>query len=223
MAADVTGGHDGAMAGDDVRSSYDAVAAKYEARFVDELRHKPRDRDLLSAFAATVGDPVVDIGCGPGQIGAYVRAQGRRVVGVDLSPAMAALASGRLDAALSADMRSLPFVSGGVGGVLAFYSLVHVPRPQLAATLSEIGRVLRPAGRVLLSAHQGRGEVQVDEFLDEPVSVAFTFFELDELVDACRAAGLVVERAERREPYEGESSTIRLYVEATRPDKPAPG
>jgi hypothetical protein len=44
-----------------------------------------------------------------------------------------------------------------------------------------------------------------------------TLFELDELVEACRAAGLAVLLAERRAPYRSES-TVRLYVEAARPN-----
>ncbi len=46
---------------DDVRATYDTVACRYEDRFLDELAHKPRDRALLGAFAAHVGDPVVDV------------------------------------------------------------------------------------------------------------------------------------------------------------------
>jgi len=201
------------MARDDVGSSYDAVARKYEARFLDELSAKPRDRELLTTFSESVRDPVVEVGCGPGQIGAFVRAHGRRVVGLDLSPEMARLASSRLDGALVADMRSLPFASARVGGIVAFYSLFHLERAELGAVLREFRRVLRPGGRVLFSAHEGEGDVVIDRFLDEPVLIAATYFTLDELVRASETAGFTVTRAERRTPYSGES-TVRLYVEA---------
>jgi SAM-dependent methyltransferase len=201
-----------------LRSSYDAVASKYETRFLAELRDKPRDRELLGTFAESVSDPVVEIGCGPGQIGDFVRHRGRRVFGLDLSPHMAKLANGRLDSALVADMRSLPLASHRLGGLLAFYSLIHVRRAELGPVLQEFHRVLRPGGRVLFSAHEGEGEVELDEFLDEPVPVAVTFFDLDELVGASEATGLVVTLAERRTPYALESETVRLYVEATRPE-----
>ncbi len=102
------------MAWEQLGSSYDTVAGAYEQRFLDELAGKPSDRELLTAFAATTTDPVVEIGSGPGQIGAFVRAQGRRIFGLDLSPEMASLASHRLDGALAADMRSLPFPAESV-------------------------------------------------------------------------------------------------------------
>ncbi len=206
------------MAWDCVRSSYDAVAARYESRFLDELHGKRRDRELLDGFAASVHDPVVEIGCGPGQVGLFVGQRGRLVVGLDLSARMARLASARLNGVVAADMRALPLATGRAGGLLAFYSLIHLRRRQLDSVLFEFHRVLRPGGRVLVSAHEGQGEVEVDEFLGEPVRMAATFYELDELVTASRGAGLEVTLAERRAPYPSEYQTFRLYVEAKRPD-----
>jgi SAM-dependent methyltransferase len=210
------------MAWERLRSSYDVVARKYEARFLEELRAKPLDRELLTAFAESVSDPVVDIGCGPGQIGVFVRQRGRRVYGFDLSREMATRAQGRLDGALVGDMRSLPLAPARLGGLVAFYSLIHVRRPELGVVMREFRRVLRPGGRVLLSAHEGQGEIEGDHFLDEPVPIVATLFELDELVDASRAAGLAVTRAERRMPYPSEFESVRLYLEATKPDSDVP-
>jgi SAM-dependent methyltransferase len=197
-------------------TSYDRVAAKYEERFLDELDGKPRDRELLDAFAGSVSDPVIEIGCGPGQIGAFVRRRGRAVIGVDISSEMARLAARRLDAALVADMRALPLAAGGAGGIVAFYSLIHLRRRDLTPTLAELRRVLRVRGRLLFSAHEGEGETEIEEFLDEPVPIAASFFTLDELVAATGDAGLEVRLAERRQPYPNEGSTVRLYIEAER-------
>jgi SAM-dependent methyltransferase len=202
---------------DYLRSTYDTTASKYEARFLDELRDKPRDRELLATFAKSVGDPVAEIGCGPGQIGAFVRQRGRRVVGVDISPEMVKLAKVRLDGALAADMRSLPLGTDCLGGLLAFYSVIHVRRAELEPVLREFHRVLRPGSRVLFSAHEGKDEVELGEFLEEPVPFAATLFELDEMVRASEAAGLEVTLAERRPPYANEGKTVRLYVEAMKP------
>jgi SAM-dependent methyltransferase len=197
-------------------SSYDAVADRYEERFLDELRAKPRDREILRAFATSVEEPVAEIGCGPGQVGAYVAQWGRHVFGVDLSTRMANQAKGRLDGALVADMRALPFADNGLGGVLAFYSLIHLRREGLEPALREFRRVLRPGGLLLFSAHEGTGDVELDEFLAQPVPFAATLFDLDELVGACEASGLDVTSAERREPYATES-TVRLFVAAMKP------
>jgi ubiquinone/menaquinone biosynthesis C-methylase UbiE len=202
---------------DQLRSTYDHVAGKYEARFLHELDGKPRDRELLERFADTVGDPVVDVGSGPGQIGAFVRARGRRVVGLDASRGMAELANERLDGAMVADMRHLPLGTGRVGGLVAFYSIIHLPRPGVGAALAEFHRVLRPSGRVLVSAHEGEGVIERSDFLDERVPFVATLFTLDQLVATMSAAGLEITLAERRPSYEIESGTVRLYVEGRRP------
>jgi len=202
-------------------SSYDAVAREYEATFLDELDGKPQDQAFLREFTETASDPIVDLGCGPGQIGRFVRSHGRTVFGVDISAEMAWLASGRLDGALVSDLRRLPFAGASLGGVVAFYSLIHLQRAELDSVLAEIHRVLRPGGRLLFSAHEGEGLVEQREFLGHAVPVVATLFTLDELVDATRRSGLHLTVAERREPLNSELQTGRLYVAAERPSSTA--
>jgi ubiquinone/menaquinone biosynthesis C-methylase UbiE len=212
----------GDEAWDHLRSSYDGVADVYEARFVDELDLKPTDRRLLQRFATVTTGPVVDVGCGPGHIGSFVRSLlgvPGVVIGLDLSSGMARRAARRLDAAVVADLRSLPFAGRSIGGLVALYSLIHVRRAELGPALVEVRRVLRPGGGAVFSAHEGSGETAVEEFLGRPAPVAATMFSLDELVRATTDAGLDVLRAERRPPYPNEGSTTRLYVEARRPPR----
>jgi SAM-dependent methyltransferase len=217
LPADRPPGQNALVRWDRLGSSYDRVATRYERTFSAELDGKPRDRELLAAFAAAVADPVLEVGCGPGQVGAYLRGRGRRVIGIDLSTQMARIAAGRLDAAAVADMRELPVHDDIIGGLLAFYSVIHVRRRELGALLREFRRVLRPGGRVLLSVHEGDGEITSDDFLGEPVPFVATLYDLSELSAAAKGAGLDVAVAERRSPYQGEHPTCRLYMEAVRP------
>jgi len=198
-------------------SSYDAVASEYEATFLDELDGKPKDQAMLRDFIETTTGLIADLGCGPGQVGRFVRSHGRTVVGVDISAEMARLASRRLDGVLVSDIRQLPFVGASLGGVVAFYSLIHLPREELDGALAEIHRVLRPGGRVLLSAHEGHGLVEQQEFLGHAVPFVATLFSLDELIDATRRSGLHLTMSQRRESLESEHQTGRLYIAAERP------
>src|SRR3974390_3391872 len=79
-----------------VRAAYDAVAVDYAALLRDELAAKPFDRALLGAFAELVlsgsAGPVADVGCGPGRVTAYLHGLGVETFGIDLSPAMVAVA-----------------------------------------------------------------------------------------------------------------------------------
>ena len=72
-----------------------------------------------------------------------------------------------------------------------------------------------PGGCVLFSAHEGEGEVVLDEFVGRPVPMIASLFGLSELVALCGEAELHVSKAERRAPYSDEKTT-RLYVSATR-------
>lgn len=201
---------------DRAAAAYDTVSQTYEDRFVDELGGKPRDRELLDGFAAESHRLVVDLGCGPGHIGRYVQEHGPRVIGVDVSHRMAVRAAGRLTGAVVADMRSLPFHDGAVSGVVAFYSVIHLPRGDISVAFDEFARVLERGGRILLSAHEGDGDVEVHDFLGHEVDLAASFFRLHELEDAATAAGLTMVRRERRPPYDNEGSTVRLYIEAVK-------
>jgi SAM-dependent methyltransferase len=80
----------GAAARDDrVRAAYGARAAEYADRLVDELDDPPFERWLLDRVVAAAGSrPVVDAGCGPGHVTAYLAGAGADAVGIDLTPEM---------------------------------------------------------------------------------------------------------------------------------------
>lgn len=117
-------------------------------------------------------------------------------------------------AAVAADFCFLPFTRGALAAIVAFYSLIHAPRAEVAGVLRGFARALRPSGRVLVAVHAGTGETHADEFLGEQVSIDATFFEPEELAGYLREAGFVVEDVVTREPYAFEYPSERLYVTA---------
>lgn len=202
-----------------LRSSYDAVAEAYAQKFFDELSRKPFDRGLLDEFAAALpASAALDVGCGPGHVGGYLREAGLDITGVDLSPNMIELAR-RLNPEIRfevADMRRLTAADGTFGGIAAFYSVIQIPREEVPAVLREIRRVLIPSGLLLVAVHGGSGIVSTQEFMGRQVPFEATLFEKDELVDLITAARFEVTTATVRAPYEFELETPRLYVAATR-------
>ncbi|OYW07504.1 MAG: hypothetical protein B7X34_10845 [Acidobacteriia bacterium 12-62-4] len=100
----------------------------------------------VEGFAAAIapGSRVLDAGAGEGQYAGRFTAH--RYVGVDLGVGDAAWDYRRLDAI--ADLRALPFPDGEFAGALNVVTLEHVTDPQ--AVVSELARVLAPAGRLLL-------------------------------------------------------------------------
>ncbi|MCC6554574.1 MAG: class I SAM-dependent methyltransferase [Polyangiaceae bacterium] len=209
------------MSREDLVRSYDRVAAEYAERFSDELRHKPLDRALLDCFADEVRcrGAVLDVGCGPGQLARYLHGRGLAVTGVDLSPAMAALAAQRSPGIdfRAGSMLGLPFDDGAFAGVAAFYCIVHLAQGELPAAFREFHRVLRPGGLAIVSFHVGAERVHLDEWWGHEVSLDFHFFEVEEVTSALERAGLTVEARLTRKPYAAvEHPSTRGYVLARR-------
>ena len=208
-----------------VRAAYDMVATDYTVAFGDDLAGLPVDRAMLDAAADRVADGglVLDLGCGPAPVSGYLTARGARAIGADVSGGMLSAARSRNPglAIVQADMRCLSFRTGSLGLVVAYYSIQHLPRGQLAAALDEIGRVVGSDGALLLATHLGDGDVYIDEFLGhriEPLGGAL--YQRDELLAHLDAAGFVIDAEEHREPLSHEAETHRIYILARRPAQP---
>ena len=212
-----------------VRMSYDAVTDAYVDRVRGELRHKPLDRALLTAFAEQLqeefGDSpsVCDAGCGPGQVGAFLASLGLAVTGIDLSPAMVARATA-LHPGLSFEVGSMTALAARDGrwqGAIAFYSIIHLTSDaEVNDALSEFHRTLADRGLLLVAVHlgeQGDATVHADEMLGVAVDMDFRFFDLERLTGDITSAGFEVVARLVRSPYpDVEVQTSRAYVLARR-------
>jgi SAM-dependent methyltransferase len=210
-------GIDGAM-NEELRKSYDRVAEDYAGHFRDELDKKPFDRKMLDWLAEKVGDLgiICDVGCGPGQVARYLHDKGMKVCGLDLSPVMVERARS-LNPGIpfrQGDMLALDGIADdSYGGVAAFYSVIHVPRPSLDRALGELKRVLRPGGVLLLTFHVGRETLHRDEWWGKEVSLDFIFFETEEMKDCLEAVGFELREVIERDPYPGvEYPSRRAYI-----------
>jgi SAM-dependent methyltransferase len=209
-----------------VRDSYDQVAAAYADRFIGELAHKPFDREMLERFAdrariVSGGEdlPVLDLGCGPGQITRYLHDLGLSVIGVDISPRMLDEARHRNPdlAFREGDMHALDWPAASVAAIAAPYSIIHIPKAGVISVLREWRRVLVPGGQLYLSFHIGDEVRHVDEWWEQPVDLDFVFFETAEMDGYLRTATFTaIEAHERRAYPEIEVQTRRAYLFARR-------
>jgi SAM-dependent methyltransferase len=209
----------------DVSSSYDAAAAPYAERFDHELEHKPLDRALLAAFAASLppGSPVLDAGCGPGHVAAHLAALGLRPTGLDLSPRMIEQARVRHPGIEfePGSMLAIPHHNGALAAVVAFYSIIHLTPDELQTALQEFHRVLRPGGQLLLAVHVGDEIRHADELCGVAVDLDFRFHRTEALRQHLERAGMRVDAVlERRAYIPHEVDTRRGYILASRPIEP---
>jgi uncharacterized protein len=206
-----------------VRATYDVVASAYADWLTAELDRKPFDRWLLDRVAGLAGgDPVVDVGTGPGHVAAHLAAAGADVTGVDLSPRMIDEARRRYpDVAFSVgDLSNLlrPPSATGWAAITAWYALVHLAGSELGPAVASLTRVLVPGGWLALALHAGAEVRHADELWEQTVDIDFVFHDPAEVLAAVRGAGLVDVEWYLRGPYSGaEEETERLYVLGRRP------
>ena len=113
---------------------------------------------LLELIPAAPGERWLDAACGPGLVARGLAARVGRVDGVDMTPAMVALArreaqrEGAANAVFSiGDATALAFEPGSFDGAVTRFSLHHIPVP--GRVVAELRRVVRPGGAIVLADH----------------------------------------------------------------------
>ncbi|TXG87597.1 MAG: bifunctional demethylmenaquinone methyltransferase/2-methoxy-6-polyprenyl-1,4-benzoquinol methylase UbiE [Thermomicrobiales bacterium] len=138
-----------------VRSMFDRIVPRY-----DLLNHLMtfgmdfRWRWMIAKRAAAMGDRVLDVACGTGDVAFDIRAAGaREVIGLDFSPVMieAAKAKARERNAdidfLVGNAMALPFPDNTFDACTVSFGLRNMP--DYTAAIAEMTRVLRPGGRFI--------------------------------------------------------------------------
>lgn len=140
-----------------VRKSYQRYAPVYDATFGWLLGD--RGRSLAAEIANERPGPVLEIGVGTGLTLRRYR-KDHKVVGIDISPEMLARAQlrirrsnghGQVMKLAIMDAAHLAFPDESFESVIAAYVVSVVPDP--ARVISEIERVCRPGGEVVLVNH----------------------------------------------------------------------
>jgi SAM-dependent methyltransferase len=143
-----------------------------------------------------------------------------------LSEAMLTLTRERVPGlvVVTADMRTLPFAAGSLGGAVALYVLHHLPRGDLLLALLELRRTLVSNAPLLIATHMGVGEVASgDTWLGHDVEpLAGTLFQPEEMESALREASFATDAVMTRNPLPHEYQGLRIYVRARAVERPKP-
>jgi demethylmenaquinone methyltransferase/2-methoxy-6-polyprenyl-1,4-benzoquinol methylase len=134
---------------DAVREMFDAIAPRYDLvnrvmTFRLDVRWRRR---AVHELALPAGSLVLDLASGTGDLCVDLRGAGHRPISVDLSMGM--LRADHSGAPrVQADILGLPVPERAADGVTCGFALRNVV--DLAAFLTEVGRVVRPGGRIAL-------------------------------------------------------------------------
>ncbi|MET8637666.1 class I SAM-dependent methyltransferase [Streptomyces sp. NPDC004680] len=204
------------------RASYDVMAVEYAEKVGSDLDAKPLDRALLAAFAelaqAGGNGAVADVGCGPGQVTAVLHRLGLNAFGIDLSPEMIAVAR-RTYPDLRFEvgsMLALDLPQASIGGLLAYYSIIHIPWQRRSEVFFEFHRVLAPGGQLMLVFQVGDDRGHRAEAFGKAICVDWYRQQPDEIAGLLRHAGFEVWATITRQPDSAEKAP-QGYVLARKP------
>lgn len=178
-----------------VRDAYACVADLYIGLFGTSQQVHADDLALIGRHLSIQPGNVLDLGCGPGHITGYLRSLGVDAMGIDMVPefiahAKAAHPTGKYQLG---SMTCLDVENDSIAGILAWYSLIHIPPQDLDGVLAEFRRVMAPAGTLVVGFFEGD---EVAAF-DHKVVTAYRW-PVDEFSERLTRAGFTeVERQHR--------------------------
>lgn len=200
------------------KKNYDLVAEKYKEAFAEELAKKEFDRELLNNVCSKLkkeGKIILDVGCGSaGHVGKYIFDKGFSVMGIDISEKSVELAK-KVHPEMAfkeMNMLELELKESSVQAIIAFYSIIHIPKNQITKLLEEFRRVLEKGGRLVLAVHEGQTEEIVTEMLGKKTTLFVSFYTENELIEQLKATGFKIDYSHVRKPYDFEHQTNRIYI-----------
>ncbi len=210
---------------DAVSTAYDRLAHRWDA-FADAVTPALRERYvewLEGRFTSRA--KVVELGSGTGHPVASALADRHDYLGVDSSGEMVAVATRNVPGARFevADMRELDLPTGEIDAVVAFYSIIHVPRTDQPSLFAKIRRWLRPGGYFVgcLSATDLPAGEDADWLGAGPMF--WSGYDGDTYRQLLASAGFEIVEASVIPQMEGDEEVRFLWVKAhaTRMDGPA--
>ncbi len=197
--------------------TYNRIASQYADKYFNDTEDVPFIDEFLRRVPQ--GGVILDAGCGAGQFTRYMQAKGFRVVSIDASEQMLAIARERVPSGTfeKMDMRHMAVKEHSLDGILAAFSLIHIPESEIHDTLVGFHKALKPGGLLFTITQRGIHDQWVEEPLAPGMKVFFNFFTPEGIAEDLVNAGFtVVHQTEKSTPDGYTGSDAIIYTIAQR-------
>jgi SAM-dependent methyltransferase len=199
-----------------VREGYEKLGNRYwEWSRDNDPKYRERYLEHLEKLLAP-DSVIVELGSGSGIPTAQTLSARHRVVCVDVAKAQLDLVAENAPGArrVLSDMATVRFAPRSVDAVVAFYSIIHVPREDHASVLSSVFDWLRPGG-VFVASLGARNNEELEEWIGVPMF--WSIYDADTNLAMIRDVGFSIKRSEILENFEDGRIVHFLWVLARKP------
>lgn len=171
------------MQDDETIAVYNNQVEDY-AKVVEDIKPRPVLLDFISKFSK--GDFILDLGCGPADASAHMKAAGLRIDAVDASSEMVRMAIEKhnVDARLGTfdDITEVDTYDG----IWASFSLLHAPQKDFPRYLKNLHTALKPNGIFHIGMKLGEGEVR------DSIGRMYSYYSEEELKSHLEQSGFTI-------------------------------
>jgi SAM-dependent methyltransferase len=202
-----------------VVAGYDRLAGTWD--HWAETVQPPLRESYLDRLVANLseGSRVLELGCGTGRPVAERLATRFNYIGIDVSPQMVATARRNVPAAEFSigDMRHIEFDANSFDAVVAFHSIIHVPRAHHRYLYATVNRWLAPDGWFVASLTASNVEAGTDPDWLGAGPMFWSGFDAQTSRSMLRHAGFTLRDDRVRAQMEGDEQVEFLWIEAQTP------
>jgi len=144
------------------KKTYNEVAEEF---YQTRRKYSPELEELKSYIKA--GEKVLDLGCGTGRLYEIFKDKNIDYTGIDFSENLIKIAKEKYgDRFIVGDILSLPFPDKNFDSIWSIAVLHHIPSDELRKrVLTEIKRILKPSGRVIITCWKIKSFFRKDIFI----------------------------------------------------------
>jgi ubiquinone/menaquinone biosynthesis C-methylase UbiE len=191
----------------DVQKQYDAISDTYTKK-LSQNTPPQKQKELVSKFKTLVQGNILDVGCGPKP---FEMAESE-TIGLDFSRGQLNKITADMSV-VQGEMSQLPFKDKSFSGLVAFYSLIHLPFEDHTTAWSEFYRVLKNGGVGLVTEGDSRWEGSQEDWINSGEKMKWDLAGKENTQKHLQQAGFeILEIADIRDPTADDGSTKPFYL-----------